>query len=310
MHLPVLLQESVELMNIRVGGTYIDGTLGGGGHAEAMLERMGPAGRLLGTDRDAEAIARVKIRLAPFLGQCMLAQGNYADMSEMAHRHGIDAVDGILLDIGMSSFQLDDARRGFSFQHDGPLDMRMDGNDTQTAADLVNTLDAAALADILWEFGEERSSRRIARRLVEERERQPFTRTAQLADIVERVKGGRRGKTHPATQTFQALRIALNDELGSLDRGLRAGMALLAPGGRMAVITFHSMEDRRVKQFFARHVGRMEALQEGGQRWLGEEPRARWITRKPVTPSKEEMQNNPRARSAKLRVIERLSNGA
>jgi len=308
-HLPVLLQESVELMNIRTDGMYLDGTLGGGGHAEAMLRQMGPNGRLLGIDRDAEAIERVKTGLAAYAHQCIFVQGNYADMTEIAHEQGIEAVDGILLDIGMSSFQIDDADRGFSFQKDGPLDMRMDSQHGTTAADMVNQLDADELARILWELGEERSARKIARIIVEERKYQPIKRTLQLAELVERIKGGRRSKTHPATQTFQALRIAVNDELASLDKGLQEGMNLLKPKGRMAVISFHSMEDRRVKKFFSRHVGRMESLQEGGERWLGEEPRAKGVTRKPVRPSAEEIQANARARSAKLRVIERLSDG-
>lgn len=306
MHVPVLLRETIEAMGIRAGGTYIDGTVGNGGHAAAILERAGPRGRLLGIDRDGETLPRAAERLSRAGGWYRLEQGNYADMKTLGLRNGIEQADGILLDLGMSSEQVDDAARGFSFQQDGPLDMRMDRSQGPSAAELVNGLDEAALADLLWQLGEEPMSRRIARRIVEERAREPLRTTGRLADIVARSKGGRRGRIHPATQTFQALRMAVNQELESLDKALAAAPDLLAPGGRLAVISFHRLEDRRVKAAMAAHVGRWESLPAGGRRWVGERPVLRWVTRKPVACSEEERGANPRARSAKLRVAERM----
>lgn len=306
MHVPVLLRETLEAMGVRAGGTYIDGTVGNGGHAAAILERAGPRGRLLGIDRDGETLPRAADRLSRVGGWYRLEQGDYAEMKALGLRNGIEKADGILLDLGMSSEQVDDAARGFSFQQDGPLDMRMDRAQVPTAAEYVNRLDEAALAELLWKLGEEPMARRIARRIVEERARRPIETTGELADIVARAKGGRRGRIHPATQTFQALRMAVNQDLESLDRALAAAPDLLAPGGRLAVISFHRLEDRRVKATMAAHVGRWESLPAGGRRWVGERPVLRWITRKPVTCSEEERGANPRARSAKLRVAERI----
>jgi 16S rRNA (cytosine1402-N4)-methyltransferase len=214
-------------------------------------------------------------------------------------------VDGILLDIGISSNQLDDAERGFSFMRDGPLDMRMNRGKARTAADLLNTLSEADLAGLLRRYGEEPRARAIARRVVEQRQQALFVRTPQLADLVMGVYGGRRGRIHPATQTFQALRIAVNGELEALEQGLEAGLGLLAPGGRMLVISFHSLEDRIVKHFFAEHQGRWESLAEGGRKWIGSTPQVEVLTRRPVMASDEECLVNPRARSAKLRAAER-----
>jgi len=227
-------------------------------------------------------------------------------MIAIAASRNIEGVDGVVLDLGMSSDQVDTPERGFSFLHEGPLDMRMDRSRGPTACDLINSLDEPALADILWRLGEEQASRRIARAIVSERQGRPITTTAQLAEIVSRAKGGRFGKIHPATKTFQALRMAVNHELESLQRGLDGALTLVKVGGRIGVISFHSIEDRIVKQTFARHVGRWESLQAGGREWVGEKPAAKWITRKPVTASEMELQENPRARSAKLRVVERL----
>lgn len=307
-HQTVLLQEVVDLLALKPGGVCIDGTLGGGGHALELARRVGPQGRLLGIDRDVEALARAGKRLGDSGVLCSLdlVHGNFSDLRAIAHARGITSADGIVLDLGVSSDQLETQERGFSFQSDGPLDMRMDRSAAVTAADLVNGLSEAELAQIFWEFGEEPASRRIARALVQARERDGQIRTTgQLASRVERAMGGRRGRIHPATRVFQALRIRVNDELDALEQGLAAGLDLLAPGGRMAVISFHSLEDRRVKHFFVRHIAQRESLAAGGERWTWEAPRVTWVNRKPVTASPDELEGNPRARSAKLRVAER-----
>jgi len=305
MHEPVLLKEVVELMGVKPGGTYIDGTFGGGGHAEAILDKVGADGKLIGIDRDSDALERAAERCSGWGSRCALECGDFADMDVIAKRHQIEEVDGILLDLGMSSNQVDEPGRGFSFNHDGPLDMRMDRTQDLTAAKLISAAGERELADMLYQFGEEKASRRIARMIVNERDRQAITSTRQLAELVTRAKGGRHGKTHPATKTFQALRMAVNHELESLSRALEKAIRLVHPGGRVAVISFHSIEDRLVKRTFAHHVGRWESLPAGGERWVGEHPVVRRITRKPVTASEEELRGNPRARSAKLRVIER-----
>jgi 16S rRNA (cytosine1402-N4)-methyltransferase len=306
MHQPVLLEEVIELMGIKPGGRYIDGTVGGGGHAGAILEKAGFGGRLLGIDRDAAALARTAERLSTWGSGCALEQGDFADMIAMAERHDLKDVDGVLLDLGMSSDQVDSPERGFSFLQDGPLDMRMDFTQELTAEKLVNESDERTLADILWRLGEEPASRRIAKVICAERDRRRIETTGHLAEIVSEAKGGRRGRIHPATKTFQALRMAVNSELESLETGLEAALSLVAPGGRVAIISFHSLEDRVVKHGFARHVGKWESLPAGGRRWIGDRPVARWITRKPVMASDKELTDNPRARSAKLRVVERV----
>ncbi len=306
MHKPVLLSEVVSLMGIRPGGAYIDGTVGGGGHSAAILEQAGPDGRLLGLDRDVEALGRARERLAAWGSACELVYGDFADMIAIAKQYKFESVDGVLLDLGMSSDQVDTPDRGFSFLQDGPLDMRMDRSQAETAQTLVNRLDERELADLLWTLGEESASRRIAKAIVDARSVRPIGTTGELAEIVSAAAGGRRGRIHPATKTFQALRIAVNHELESIEAGLESAFSLVKPGGRIAVISFHSLEDRIVKHAFARHVGRFESLQAGGRRWVGEAPAARWITKKPVTASESEMAENPRARSAKLRIVERL----
>ena len=308
-HLPVMLRETLDGLNVRQGGRYIDGTLGGGGHAEAILRAAGPNGRLLGFDRDPEAIERVRARLAPFGDRFEAVHANFAEMAVPARERGFDPVDGILLDLGVSSFQLDEPGRGFSFQHDGPLDMRMDTTRGETAAELLARLagDPGALAAILLDYGEEPRAARVARALCEAQSRAPLTSTRQLAETVEKALGGRRGAArHPATRTFQALRIAVNGELDAVAAGLEAGLSLLAPGGRMAVITFHSLEDRIVKRVFAEHVGRWESLQAGGRRRIGSEPAVTAVLRHPAVPGEDEQSSNARSRSAKLRIVERL----
>jgi 16S rRNA (cytosine1402-N4)-methyltransferase len=304
-HTPVLLREVTDLMAIKRGGVYVDGTSGSGGHAQAILERIGPDGFLLAMDRDAAAVERTKGRLAMWKKQCVVVQGNYADMMEVVTQLGARDVDGVLLDLGVSSDQIEQAERGFSFMHDGPLDMRMDRSQSLTAADVVNERDPEELADILRAYGEEQRAGRIAREIGRARKVCSIRTTAELARIVEKATGGRRGRIHPATRTFQALRIEVNGEQENLRRGLNAGLSLLKMGGLFAVISFHSLEDRMVKRFFVSHAGRQESLQAGGRKWVGEEPAVRFVNRKAVVASEEEVALNPRARSAKLRVVER-----
>ncbi len=307
-HVPVLLEETVTRLVTAPGGWYVDGTVGAGGHAAAILAAAGLDAKLLGLDRDAAALELARAALAPFGDRVLLERENFSELAGVAARHGLRDARGILLDIGVSSMQLDRPERGFSFLRDSPLDMRMDDRQELTAALLLERLPEAELADVLWRYGEEPMSRRIAKAVVAARARGETPRTtAQLAELVSRVKGGRRGRTHPATQTFQALRIAVNGELAALEKALPAALDLLAPGGRLAVISFHSLEDRMVKQFMAAHEGRMESLAKGGSRWSGQLPRARRVTRKAVAATEEEIARNPRSRTAKLRVLERMA---
>ena len=306
MHIPVMLGECLDGLAIKPDGIYVDGTLGNGGHAAAILERLESGGMLVGFDRDLDAIDRVRAALkAPAGARLELVHDNYANMASRLSQLGIGQVDGLLLDLGVSSFQLDIAERGFSFQQEGPIDMRMDQTGGPSAADLVNESPEQELADIIFRYGEERSSRRIARAIVEARGKVRIETTAQLAGIVERAKGGRKGKrTHPATKTFQALRMAVNDELAGIEQVLESMVGRMEEGGRMVVLTFHSLEDRLVKQFFNRHVPREESLQQGGVRRHFEEPPAQWISKRPLTATDEEQTKNPRSRSAKLRAVE------
>jgi 16S rRNA (cytosine1402-N4)-methyltransferase len=305
MHVPVLLNETLDLLVKNPAGTYIDGTLGRGGHATEILKRLSPEGRLIGLDRDVEAIEQTKEILGRFGERAVRIHGNFADMKELCRSIGVTEVDGVLLDLGVSSPQLNVAERGFSFAKDGPLDMRMDRTKGRSAADLVNEDEEETLANIIFRLGEDRDSRRIARAIVLERQQGRIDRTLKLAEIVEQAKGGRRGAIHPATQTFQALRMAVNAELESLETGLEAGLSMLREGGRMAVITFHSLEDRMVKDFFKRHMVKRESLQQGGEKLVYDEPAVRLLTKKPLTASKQELTDNPRSRSAKLRAVER-----
>ena len=298
-HIPVLLEETIAALNVTAGGRYVDGTLGRAGHTREILAR---GGEVLGIDRDDAALASVN---ALGLAGLTAVKGNHGDLAAIARAHGWDAVDGVLLDLGVSSPQLDEAERGFSFLREGPLDMRMDRSDGVTAADLVNGESAERLAEIFRDFGEEPQARRIAKALVAVREKGTrFATTTALADFIERLVG-RRGGHHPATRVFQALRMAVNDELGELTRALDGAMAILKPGGRLAVITFESLSDRIVKRFFAAHVGKMRSLQQGGETWEGELPRAVAVTRRAVTAGDAEVAANTRARSAKLRAVER-----
>jgi 16S rRNA (cytosine1402-N4)-methyltransferase len=301
-----MLGECLDALMTDPKGIYVDGTLGNGGHAQAVLERLESGGTLIGFDRDMDAIDRVKGKLRAGEGRRVeLIHDNYANMAARLDGLGVDKVHGLLLDLGVSSFQLDIAERGFSFQHDGPIDMRMDQTKGRTAADLVNEASEQELADIIFRYGEDRQSRRIARAIVEARARQRIETTAQLAGIVERAKGGRRGrKAHPATQTFQALRMSVNEELAGIEQVLDTMIDRIVEGGRIVVLTFHSLEDRLVKRFFNRHVPREESLQQGGVRRHFAEPPVKWISRKPLTAGKDEQKQNPRSRSAKLRAVE------
>ena len=304
-HVPVMLMEAVDALAVRHGGVYIDGTLGRGGHSAEILRRAGKA-TLLGIDRDDEAIAESRANLAGFSGaEVRLVRGRHGDMVAIAKAEGIDEVDGVLLDLGVSSPQLDDAARGFSFREDGPLDMRMDRSRGETAADVVATRAEDELAGLFRELGEEPNARRIAKAVVRARARGRIATTRQLADLVEGAVG-RRGAHHPATRVFQALRMAVNDELGELARALDGGLSLLREGGRFVVITFESLTDRTVKRFFAAHAGRDESLQGGGSRWVGAQPRVRLVARRAARASAAEVAENTRARSAKMRVAERM----
>jgi 16S rRNA (cytosine1402-N4)-methyltransferase len=306
LHNTVMKEEALDLLQVRQGGRYIDGTVGLGGHTEAMLERSSPDGRVLGIDRDEKALKLASERLARFQSRVVLVHGNYADIVDIAESASFTGVDGVLLDLGVSSMQLDEGERGFSFMRDGPLDMRMDTSRGPTAADLVNTWSEPDLAGIIFRYGEEPASRRIAAAMVRERANAPITTPARLADIVARAKGGRHGRIHPATQTFQALRMAVNEELDGVRRGAEGALRVLRAGGRLAVISFHSLEDREVKHLFKRHEAREESLPQGGSRITGEFPRVRRINRKSVSAGPAEVRDNPRSRSARLRAVQVL----
>jgi len=304
-HVPVMLKEAVDALDVRAGGIYIDGTLGRGGHSAEILRRAGKA-TLIGIDRDDEAIDESRKALEGFSdADVRLVRGRHGDMAQIAKAQGVDAADGIILDLGVSSPQLDEAERGFSFRADGPLDMRMDRSCGETAADVVATRSEEELAAILRDLGEEPRARRIAKAIVAERAHARFDTTMQLADFVERTIG-RHGAHHPATRVFQALRMAVNDELGELASALEGGLSLLKIGARFAVITFESLTDRMVKKCFAGHAGREVSLQAGGTRWEGVLPRVRLVARRAARASAAEIEQNARARSAKLRIAERI----
>lgn len=302
-HQPVLYQEIILALEPKPGGIYVDGTLGAGGHAWGILQASEPDGRLLGLDLDPVALAIASERLAVFGDRAILRQASFTTLQEQLTAVGWEFVDGILLDLGLSSMQLDTPERGFSFQADAPLDMRFDPRNPQTAADLVNNLPEGELADVLYQFGEEHRSRQIARAIVRER---PVSTTKELAEIVARASRSRKRGIHPATRTFQALRIAVNRELQALEEVLPLAVAALRPGGRLAVIAFHSLEDRIVKQYFRLESRDCICPPEQPICTCEHQASLKEIVRRPIRPTEAEIERNPRARSARLRVAERI----
>jgi 16S rRNA (cytosine1402-N4)-methyltransferase len=307
-HIPVLLDETLELLAPARGGIFVDGTLGGGGHAEAVLSRLPESGRLIGIDRDWEAVHAAGDRLSAFGGRFTALHGNFFDMRALLNGIGVTAVDGILLDLGVSSHQLDTHERGFSYKSEAPLDMRMDQQASLSARDVVNTYSEEALARVIWTFGEERFSRRIAERICRLREQSPIETTLQLAQIVRDAMPGkyRNEPQHPARRTFQALRIEVNSELSGLDQAVEQACDLLQKGGRLCIITFHSLEDRIVKQAFRRFENPCTCPPSAPICNCGKEPKAKILTKKPLTASDEEEARNSRSTSAKLRCIEKI----
>jgi 16S rRNA (cytosine1402-N4)-methyltransferase len=307
-HKPVLVGEVIASLQCRTGVVYVDGTLGGGGHAFEILRNSAPDGRLIGIDADGDAIREAQKRLAPFGDRAILVKGNFADMETTLSGMNIEKVEGILLDLGVSSHQLDTAERGFSFTLDAPLDMRMDRVRGPSAYDLVHTLSEEELEGLIRKFGEERMAGRIARAIVKRRSLSPIRTTADLAGVVAGALPGTRrpSRIHPATRTFQALRIAVNDELVNLHRAITGGMECLKPGGRFSVISFHSLEDRIVKNAFRAAEKGCICPPDLPVCACGRKPTMKVVTRKPVVPGKDEIRDNPRARSAKLRTAERI----
>lgn len=306
-HVTVLLHEAIDALAPHPGGTYVDGTFGGGGHTSLLLERVDGDAAVYAIDADPAAIRRAQELAATPLGKGLIpVHANFRELADVAERHGLEAVDGILFDLGLSSFQLDEADRGFAFRFEGPLDMRFDPTRGVPASDLVNSLDADELARIIWQYGEEQRSRQIARAIEKRRASRPFETTTDLASVVEQAVGGRRGKAvHPATKTFQALRIAVNDELAALETVLDSAIGLLRPGGHIAVISFHSLEDRIVKQKFALESRECICPPDQPVCTCDHSPRLKRIG-KPVKPASSEIDTNPRSRSAIMRVAERI----
>ena len=307
-HKSVLLKETVDSLCIRPDGIYVDGTLGGGGHAFEVCRRLGPGGRLIGIDQDQDAIAAASERLAPFGDRAVIVRSNYRQIQDVLEGLQIGRADGIYLDLGVSSYQLDTAERGFSYREDAPLDMRMDRRNTQTAADLVNGCDESELYRIIRDYGEEKFAKNIAKHIVKARQEKPIETTGELTEIIKaaipakmRATGG-----HPAKRTFQAIRIALNHELEVLDQSIDTMIQLLNPGGRLSIITFHSLEDRIVKNIFREQEDPCICPKDFPVCVCGRKPKGRVITRKPIVPGEEELLSNRRAKSSKLRVFERI----
>jgi len=305
-HVPVLLDEVIEGLQPQPGGYFVDCTLGLGGHAAAILERISLKGRLLGIDADPEAIKISRDRLRDYSEAVTLVNDNFVNLEDICERYHFHPVDGILFDLGVSSLQLDTAERGFSFHLDAPLNMRFDSGQGLTASDIVNSFPEQELAKLIAEYGEERHSRRIARHIVQNR---PIATTVDLAHLIEQVSGptARRGRIHPATRTFMALRIAVNSELQNLEPALKQTLNLLRPGGRLAVISYHSLEDRIVKQFMRNAASNCLCPPGAVICRCGHVPALKLISRKVIKPTSLEMESNPRSRSAKLRIAERLN---
>ena len=306
-HKSVLLYETVDSLNIRPDGIYVDGTLGGGGHAYEVCRRLGEHGRLIGIDQDADAIAAATKRLEPFADKVTVVRSNYENIASVLHELGIEKVDGIYLDLGVSSYQLDTASRGFTYREDAPLDMRMDQRNTQTAADIVNTYSEMELYRIIRDYGEDRFAKNIAKHIVRQRQEKPYETTGELIETIQaaipakiRATGG-----HPAKRTFQAIRIELNHELDVLNCSIDTMIDLLNPGGRLSIITFHSLEDRIVKKRFRDNENPCICPPEFPVCMCGRKSKGTVITRKPIVPGEEELEYNKRSKSSKLRVFER-----
>lgn len=302
-HHPVLYQEIIHALMPQSPGKYVDATVGAGGHAWGILEASAPNGQLLALDRDPQALAIASQRLSVYPSRVRLVHASYVQLLDELHRLGWEQVDGIVFDLGVSSMQVDQPQRGFSFAKDGNLDMRFDPGQSIRAADLINSLPEQELADLLWQYGEERLARRIAQEICRQR---PLRTTLELAQLIERTVGGRRERIHPATRTFQALRIAVNDELQALQAVLPQAIQALASGGRLAVISFHSLEDRIVKQFFRRESRDCLCPPQQPVCTCGHRASLKEITRRPIVPSEDEMRTNPRSRSARLRIAEKI----
>lgn len=307
-HKSVLLQECIDALNIRPDGIYLDGTLGGAGHSSQIARRLTEGGRLIGVDRDRTALAAAKERLAPYADRVTLVHSNFAEIDAILDSLGIPAVDGMLFDLGVSSPQLDDASRGFSYMADAPLDMRMDKDDALTAGAVVNTWPQGELRRILYDYGEERYAPQIAAAICRAREKAPVETTLELVDIIRSAMPAQalREKQHPAKRSFQAIRIGVNDELGAVSRMMQAAVGRLNPGGRLAVITFHSLEDRIVKSEMQQAARGCTCPPEFPVCVCGKKPLVKLVTRKPIVSGPAELEENPRARSAKLRVAEKL----
>lgn len=306
-HVSVLLKETIDGLAVKPDGIYVDGTTGGGGHSYEICRRLGVDGRLICIDQDEEALAAAEKRLEPFAGKVIMVKSNYAQMREVLRQQGIDKVDGIVLDLGVSSYQLDNADRGFSYREDAPLDMRMDREQTMSARDIVNEYPEEELCRIIKEYGEERFARNIARNICRKRQDKPVETTFELVDIIRSSMSAkaRNGKSHPAKRTFQAIRIECNQELEVLRQVLDDMVDLLKDGGRISIITFHSLEDRMVKTSFRKYENPCTCPPNFPVCVCGNKPKGKVITRKPILPSEEECQENTRSKSAKLRVFER-----
>lgn len=307
-HVTVLKQEAVEGLAIKPNGIYVDCTLGGAGHSSLIAENLDETGRLIAFDQDETAIRHAQEVLKPYRQQVTLVNSNFRYIEEELTRLGITGVDGVLFDLGVSSPQLDEAERGFSYNKDAALDMRMDRSTDLTAEIIVNTWDEQELARILWDYGEEKFARRIAKHIVHMRQKTPIRTTQQLAEIIKEAipAAARRSGGHPAKRSFQAIRIAVNDELGAFEDALEGALRMLNPGGRISVITFHSLEDRICKQFFAKHAKRCTCPPDFPICVCGNQGELRLVNRKPIVPGPEELKVNPRARSAKLRIAEKI----
>ena len=307
-HVSVLAEECIQALNLRPDGVYVDGTTGGGGHSLRIAQQLGPAGRLICIDRDEEALAAASRRLEAYRDRVTFVKSNFAQIAQVIEGQGLAGVDGILFDLGVSSYQLDNGDRGFSYMHDAPLDMRMDRSQPFSAWDVVNTYTQEQLRQILWEYGEERYSGRVAAAIVQQREESPIETTGQLAQVIREAMpaAARREKQHPAKRSFQAIRIEVNGELRAVEQAMEGSVDKLLPGGRLAVISFHSLEDRIVKKIFAQQAKGCTCPPDFPVCVCGKKPRLKLISRGVITAGQKELDENPRARSAKLRVAERI----